>query len=108
MEDITDWGEIHTNHERLQVGLFGGYLKNLGTKEPMVSPGNPVYGLATGIASLYRLSPRIIYIAGKFRLAAELEYTAAAYGENYDVSHVPGQTVTVANTRILLSTIYRF
>ena len=108
LQNVTAWGEIHTNHERWQVGLFGGYMENLGTKESMSDPDNPVYGLATNIASLYRVSPRVIYRSGKFKAAAELEYTVAAYGSDYDSSYTPGETESTANTRILLSTIYNF
>ncbi len=92
----------------MQVGVFGGYLKNQGTKEEMSDATNSVYGLGTNIESLLRVSPRIILISNKTKIACEIEYTSAAYGSNYDVNYIPSRTNTVANTRILMSAIYAF
>lgn len=101
------WGEIHSNGNP-QVGIFGGMMYNSGTKEAMSDPANAVYGLAQDIRYLYRISPRIIYNAGKVRLALEMEYTGAAYGEDYDAFYTPGTTVAVGNLRGLLAVYYFF
>jgi hypothetical protein len=108
LTSITYWGEIHTNG-KTQVGVFGGYFKNLGTKEAMSDPSNAVYGLATDISSLIRVSPRLMINSGKTRLAFEAEYTRAVYGEDFDVNYLP-QTKTniVANLRGLVSVYYFF
>lgn len=108
LKTMTGWGEVHTNGKKIQVGVFGGYLKNLGTVDPMSDASNPVYGLTTSISSLLRISPRVIFISNKFKLGCELEYTSAAYGSGFDVNYLPSSTTTVANTRVLLSTIYSF
>ena len=96
----------------MQLGVFGGYMKNLGTKEAMSDPGNKVYGLGTNeksnIETLFRVSPRVIFTSNKFKLAGELEYTSAAYGSNFDVNYVPASTTSVSNIRVLISTIYSF
>ncbi|MFO7873529.1 MAG: hypothetical protein R6U62_03520 [Bacteroidales bacterium] len=102
------WGEVHTNGKKWQAGIFGGFLKNNGTKEAMSDPDNEVYGLGTNIESLIRISPRVSFVSNTFTLAAEIEYTSAAYGSDYDVNYEPASTNTVSNTRILLSTIYSF
>ena len=83
LKNATVWGEIHTNGAKMQVGVFGGYLKNLGTKEAMSTASNTVYGLATNIESLLRVSPRIIFISNKFKLATEIEYTSAASNNSF-------------------------
>ena len=101
------WGELHTNGNP-QVGVFGGVLYNSGTKEAMSDPSNEVYGLAQDIHMMYRISPRIIYNSGKVRLALEIEYTQAAYGEAYDEFFIPGNTVSVGNLRGLLAVYYFF
>jgi len=101
------WGELHTNGNP-QVGVFGGVLFNSGTKEAMSDPSNEVYGLAQDIHMMYRISPRIIYNSGKVRLALEIEYTQAAYGEAYDEFFIPGNTVSVGNLRGLLAVYYFF
>jgi hypothetical protein len=108
LTNMTFWGELHTNGTQWKAGIFGGYLKNTGTKEAMSDPGNAVYGLGTNIESLLRISPRVTYASNKFKIAAEIEYTSVAYGSGYDVNYEPANTNTVANTRVLLSAIYSF
>jgi hypothetical protein len=108
LRSMTFWGEIHTNGSKIQAGLFGGFSRNMGTKEEMSSPDNDIYGLGTDISFLYRISPRIIINSGKTRLALELEYTSASYGSDYDTSYVPATTSTVNNLRALLAVYYFF
>jgi hypothetical protein len=108
LTNMTFWGELHTNGKQWQAGVFGGYLQNMGTKEAMSNTNNAVYGLGTNIESLIRVSPRVSFVSNNFKLAAEIEYTSAAYGSDYDVNYEPASTHTVSNTRVLLSTIYSF
>lgn len=108
LTNVTVWGEVETNGSKFQVGIFGGYLENLGTKDVLSSPSNPVYGFGTNIASLLRVSPRIIFNSGKFRVAGELEYTQAAFGSDFDNHYVAQTTETVSNTRILISSYLFF
>ena len=107
LTSMSFWGEIHTNGNT-QVGIFGGGFVNLGTKEVLSDPGNTVYGLGTDIHTLIRIAPRIIFNSGKCRLAFEMEYTRACYGENFDVAYIPESTVPVANLRGLASVYYFF
>lgn len=101
------WGEIHTNGNP-QVGIFAGALFNNGTKDAMSDPANDIYGLASDISSMYRISPRIVYNSGKVRLALEMEYTQAAYGQDYNEFYLPDTTVPVGNLRGLLAVYYFF
>jgi len=107
LQSMTFWGEVHTNG-KIQFGVFGGFLKNLGTKEAMSDPGNDIYGLATDISTLFRISPRVIINSGKARIALEMEYTRAAYGNNYNEYYRPDNITTVANLRGLLAIYYFF
>jgi hypothetical protein len=107
LKSMSFWGEVHSNTNP-QVGLFAGYTVNNGTKDERRSLNYPVYGLGTNIRSLYRISPRVIYNVAKFRLALEFEYTAAAYGSDYNTFYVPGQTTSVGNLRGLLAVYYFF
>ncbi|MFH0755850.1 MAG: hypothetical protein V2B15_01010 [Bacteroidota bacterium] len=107
LKSMTFWGEVHTNGNP-QVGVFGGLTMNNGSKEERASVLLPVYGLATNIRSLFRISPRVIYNAGKVRLALEMEYTSAAYGNNYDLFYIPGQTTSANNLRALMAIYYFF
>jgi hypothetical protein len=101
---VSAWTDIHTNGKSFQAGLFAGYAANLGSQDDI---NGPVYGLGTNIASIFRVSPRLIVNSGKFRFATELEYTSAAYGTR-DIKAVPKNTTTVGNLRILLAAYYFF
>lgn len=107
LRSLSFWGEIHTNG-KIQFGVFGGYFKNLGTKDPMTNIGNNVYGLATDINSLFRISPRVSITSGKVRVALELEYTAAAYGNYFNLNYIPANTTKIANLRALIGVYYFF
>nr|HPH16582.1 hypothetical protein [Bacteroidales bacterium] len=108
LKSMSYWGEIHTNGKNWEIGVFGGIYTNTGTKETMSDASNAVYGLATNIASMYRVSPRVIYKINKFSVGAEVEYTSALYGEKYNTNYVPANTNEINNIRLLLSTIYSF
>lgn len=105
LKSMTYWAEMHTNGNP-QVGVFGGFMSNNGSKEQLSA--NTVYGRATTIRSLYRISPRVIYNAGKVRVALELEYTSAAYGSNHDAFYIPGETSDADNLRVLAAIYYFF
>lgn len=89
-----------------QVGLFAGYSQNLGTDEDV--SGGTAYGRATNMKNMFRVSPRLVYNAGKVRFAGEVEYTAASWGTAYDTKFVPQNTSDVNNIRILLATFLFF
>jgi len=108
LRNMTFWGEFHTNGTGFQMGLFGGYLSNLGTREAMSDPGNPVYGLGANIRYLYRISPRVLFNSGKTRLALEVEYTVAGYGEGFDENYIPGRVNAAENLRGLAAIYYFF
>lgn len=99
------WTDIASNGKEWQVGIFGGYTENLGTDTEIVGD---IYGLGTNIASLYRISPRLVYNTGKIRLASELEYTVANYGTSFDNKNVALTTESAANFRVLFGIYYFF
>ena len=112
------WAECHTNGQRWQPGLFLGFAKNLGAGEtvlasttlisstPLVVTG-PYYARGSNIDYIYRVSPRLVFNAGKVRLAGEVEYTAAAYGKTNEKGYVYNAS-EVANVRLLLGVYYFF
>ena len=106
LKSMTFWAEVHTNGNP-QVGIFGGYTSNNGLNESILTTV-PVYGRGTTIRSLYRIAPRIIYNVGKLRLAAEVEYTSAAYGDNYDEYYIPADITPANNLRVLMAVYYFF
>ena len=110
------WAEVMTTGKKMQVGLFLGYSKNLGTASPAdgayYTRGTDVSGYDKGypdddIDFLFRISPRFIYNAGKFRIAPEIEYTLANYG-NADEKFVVQDGENVGNFRFLVGVYYFF
>ena len=104
------WADIHSNGKKMQVGLFMGYSKNLGSANRIgqeTSYWNPYYSRGNNIGYAYRLSPRFIYNIGKFRIAPEIEYTVAAYGTP-DGKGVVQDTKEIGNFRFLLGVYFFF
>ena len=116
------WTDIHTNGKKFQLGLFAGYTKNMGANSEISdtvwnSPSYLYNDYLRGynIDYAYRVSPRVIYNAGKVRVAAEFEYTVAAYattkdtgGLNIDSFGKITESKTVSNIRVLLGVYYFF
>ena len=104
------WADIHSNGKKMQLGLFMGYSKNLGSANRIgreTSYREPYYSRGNNIGYAYRLSPRFIYNIGKFRIAPEIEYTVAAYGTP-DEYGVVQDTKEISNFRFLLGVYFFF
>lgn len=103
------WADISTTGTTWQFGVFAGYNQNLGTVDNTNSLNPVLVGRATNIAALYRLSPRIVWNSGRARIAAEVEYTVAQYGDGtYDSNGIPQNPNEVGNIRFLLGTYVFF
>jgi hypothetical protein len=99
------WGEISTGKD-VEFALFAGYSENLGAGERYTGAA---YGRGTNIGRLCRVSPRVVWNAGKVRLAAEAEYTSADYGTpNGAEKGKVKNGKSVANARLLLAAYYFF
>ena len=98
------WAECHTNAQQWQPGLFIAYAKNLGAGTVVTGP---YYARGSNIDYLYRISPRLVFNVKKVRIAAEVEYTAAAYGKTNEKGYVY-DAEEVANLRLLLGVYYFF
>jgi len=61
-----------------------------------------IYGRGDNIESITRIAPRLVIQSGKNQWAAELEYTAAAFGTPDSMGKVQ-DAKTVANVRLLLA-----
>ncbi len=103
------WIDMHTNGQTLQFGLFLAGSENMGATNNLVEEP-ALTGFGTDIASLYRISPRLIINSGKARFALECEYTAAAFGAvniSENSKGIPLNTETTNNLRLLLG-VYLF
>lgn len=114
------WADAQTTGP-VSVGLFGGYLENLGTEDSGLSPETAAfaargYGETHAIASVWRVSPRVTVTSGAMRFGAELQATGARYitgdgpADVYDDTLAPsGRTdETVVNVRGNLSVFLTF
>jgi hypothetical protein len=102
LDIVSFWAEAMTNGKRWQTGVFAGYAKNLGSKHEITGA---VFARGANIAALYRVSPRLVFNAGKVRFAAETEITGAAYGTP-DLFGKVQDAKYVANVRVLLAAYY--
>ena len=120
LNSLTFWSEFQTNGKNVQFGLWGGHARNLGSRKTILAYSDKIGGTAvttrgSNMKSLTRVSPRVVFISGKFNLATELEYTSAAYattGANGKLNRDDYGRITdaenVANLRILFAAILHF
>ncbi len=112
IRNLSLWTDMQTNGGQFQFGLFAGYSQNLGSPNDIAGS---VYTRGADIDYLYRISPRLIYNSGKFRIAPEIEYTVAAYATsdengvmNIDEKGKITDSKTVGNFRFLLGVYFFF
>ena len=101
------WSEIQTNGAPWQAGLFAGYYKNYGARDPLSPAAAEVFARGYNIAEICRLSPRLIYNVGKMRFAGEVELTGTGYGTPDAYGKVQGAR-NVTNLRLLFAAYYFF
>lgn len=100
------WIDMNTKGKKVQVGLFAGYSVNMGSNDSIKST---IYARNADINDMYRIAPRVVFIAGKMNLALEVEHTVASYGtKNADGKGGVLGCEDVANTRFLASCMYKF
>ncbi len=104
LQTASAWIDMNTKGKKVQFGLFGGYTENLGAEDDI--KGN-IYARGSNIDYVYRVAPRVVFIAGKMNLALEVEHTVAAYGTT-DTDGTVKDSEEVGNTRGLFSCIYKF
>lgn len=91
-----------------QVGMYAGYLKNLGTSD---MPIGPFYGMmgSSEIDHIYKISPQLIYNYKNFMFGAELSWTTAGYGTtDYQNKGKVKDAENVTNFRNMISIAYKF
>jgi hypothetical protein len=103
------WFDISGNGKKIVPGLFIGYTSNDGAKAGAKAAYGRSIGInGRGIKNVFRVSPRVEFISGKFKFGVEVEYTAAQYGSLGNNSKVTGSTDNINNTRFLLTTTFSF
>ena len=103
------WVDIAGTNKTVIPGIFAGYTSNTGAD----AGASAAYGRAIGvngrgIKNIFRVSPRMEFISGKFKFGTEVEYTTAQFGTLTTDAKVPGSTDNINNTRLLLTTTFSF
>lgn len=78
------------------VGLFGGYQKNLGTLDPIISSKIVTPSNELGINYFYRISPRLWYTYKKLSFGLEYLFTQASWADKLDKYYLPITTLPLA------------
>ena len=104
--------------QKLQGILFGGYVKNFGTKEALYDlDGDGMFTKSefynprsAAMNQMWRLSPTLLYTVGKFQLGLEYEITSVQYGDGKLDAHALSTNGLhwVTNHRVQLMTKYNF
>lgn len=102
--------------KKYQAGIFGGYMKNLGTVDALYNFGSTAApsvvtpGLLPNVASIYRVAPHFALNVSKLRLVLEYELTSAKYGiGNINLNDgLYANGVDANNNRVLLMLMYSF
>jgi len=113
LNTLSFWGDIYLNYRSWEVGLFGGYCKNLGSFNPVQDYENLLsyYTRVQNADFMYRLSMRLKYTANKLQFCLEPEYTSAVYGTSLTPSgkiDIAKSIQWVHNLRVLVSTVLYF
>lgn len=119
VNNLAVWTEIITGTE-IQAALWAGYSKNLGSSDNIAVYSNQVGGTDATVRGvdmeyLFRVSPRVVFVSGKYSIGLETEYTTAAYATrdnagklNRDINGKITDSETISNLRVLLSVILKF
>lgn len=103
--------DLFTTTGNVRYGLNLGYSKNLGAEDDLAKSADDkfigLYSRGGNIDDLYQLAPRVEFLSGKMKFAAEIIYTAAAYGTT-QVDGTVTDTELIGSTRFLLHIKYAF
>lgn len=110
IESLSGWIDLKTNSKKMQLGLFCGYSKNLGSNKDIVFSEvytNTTMTNSSKIEYVYRVAPRLMYIYNKVTFALEYDYSVAAYG-TIDSKAKVKDSKEISNNRILFTAALNF
>ena len=90
--------------KKWKVGVFGGYMKNLGTTDAV----SKMYGTGTNVDQLLSGTAEVTYNLPHWRIGMEYNYTAAWYGDLNPANGKIINTHSVGNNRIVASATFMF
>jgi hypothetical protein len=98
---------------KLVVGIFGGYQKNLGFNDNILSTTSggvsTFLGRWQNVDHIYRIAPSLTYNIGRWKFQGELDYNVAAYGiPDYTDKGKVKDAKEISGIRGLLATTFLF
>lgn len=97
--------------KKVQAVLFGGYVRNFGTKEALVGDLYFSKNSFSNMNRMYRIEPELVYNLGKVAFGLQYELTSIQYGSWGRDDHFGLATQDlhwVTNHRVLLMAKYTF
>ncbi|MCH5328607.1 MAG: hypothetical protein J1E02_06270 [Coprobacter sp.] len=91
-----------------QVGIYGGYIKNLGTDKPLMPLADGQYGSALNADQIVCGAAHFSYNLPHWKAGIELNCTTVYYGETKLSTGRVDHTHPVTNLRVLGQAIYYF
>ncbi len=109
IKTLSLWTDLQTNTLPWQFGLFAGYTENLGSSDPFLTiPGSSLLRF-TDLHSLFRISPRVVYIVKNLSFGFEYSWYNAIYADSFNEFYKPVTFLDPAiNHHLLLSSKYTF
>lgn len=112
----TIWCDMGVTTGNWRPGFFAGYAKNMSFGQSQLNDATQTYsvfGRGYNIEYLWRVQPRIEFVAGKgLSFFGEIEYTYAQYGKKMtDLSseyYAHDDNGGVGNWRFMISAVYKF
>ncbi|MBO7507483.1 MAG: hypothetical protein J6T67_08905 [Paludibacteraceae bacterium] len=107
VKNSTSWVDV-VYGRTWKFGLFLGYMKNLGTDEPLLSESSTYIFGFNNLDYVYRIAPMVCYDLKHWSFGVEYERTTAAYGKlnlkdgRVDDSH------EISNNRVVAILMYYF
>lgn len=109
IKTLTFWGDIQTNGKKIRPGVMFGYTQLLGATDEYYALSDMTRG--GDISKLWRIAPRIDFLANRIKLGAEVDYTSAVYAEEngHDSKYkVTSEEEPVVDIRFILTAAYNF
>jgi hypothetical protein len=110
IDNVSGWLDITTNGKKFQVGLLGGFTKNLGSRFNIMNykSESSYFTRGKNIDYVYRISPRVVFLSGKVKMGLEGDYTVAGYGSSVNSLGDVQDVKPVGNIRFMYSFFYFF
>lgn len=90
--------------KKWKVGVFGGYMKNLGTTDAV----SKMYGTGTNVDQLLSGSAEVTYNLPHWKIGLEYNHTSAWYGDLNPANGKIINTHSVGNNRFVASATFSF